>query len=819
LNLDKCDQIDQDITSSDSKVREALSTYNAIAFFPHPFTENTGIAKTVVGESLQDFVKEPLTYLWNMGTPKDMSRDLISADCPKDFFPTEIRFETNPLFKNIARIKVSDAHEIGELDDIYSKCPNCDLFEYCNKGFTYLKLSTPSILALKQIGYDYKSRVLFNIENIFKYPYIIGIYIKSQFFKDRYFRFNPELNVLIGGRGVGKSLLIDLIRFVYNSIPDKEDEYYAILHDKIREQLGNGGKVILFHKNDDNYVLAIERRLVLINNKAEIDWEKDTEFLFYEKYKNKPFYPIKSIENPNSYMEALSQTEIPTIHTKTKSSLFLIDAFIEDFNEIIDRKTKLNKLDDIGGELKILYDKYNNLEKIQNNLLTKLKEQESKFEYLESLKHIDLSKYQKYIGFNERVTKFLETTKKWFSDVKHVIIEQPQIDIFSDIQNEEKKELKDIIKDFERIRKEYSNIKTKTLKIVEETELNFRNIYGAFINDWAQFYELKYDEYQKFIKNQDIDFVEKVQKEIINLNLDIESMETELKDFQSIRENIKEKEQEVINTAEEINNLTNIINRKRRNVISDIKKKLNKYDIKLKIRLKKIKKSKDYTNFLLKIHQTDLIKILNKIQNDFKPYYLGIYILKDQLENYSKNFKRNRRTIFKKLGDLTLNSDFPFIFKNLDLINLFKIYIDKRPIISYKRVSSNQYTNLDKLSIGERCAVILFIMLLEKNKPLLIDQADAELDQDSIKRFSTYLLTMKKNRQIIVATHNANIPVLGDVDLLYHLNTIPSEEKERELGIIENNSGFEDSIENLLILEGGKDAIKRRFKKYDWKIL
>ena len=49
-------------------------------------------------------------------------------------------------------------------------------------------------------------------------------------------------------------------------------------------------------------------------------------------------------------------------------------------------------------------------------------------------------------------------------------------------------------------------------------------------------------------------------------------------------------------------------------------------------------------------------------------------------------------------------------------------------------------------------------MLLEKQKPFLIDQADAELDQDSIMRFSKYLPNMKKNRQIIVATHNEIIP-------------------------------------------------------------
>ena len=77
---------------------------------------------------------------------------------------------------------------------------------------------------------------------------------------------------------------------------------------------------------------------------------------------------------------------------------------------------------------------------------------------------------------------------------------------------------------------------------------------------------------------------------------------------------------------------------------------------------------------------------------------------------------------------------------------------------------------------------------------------------------------MKKNRQIIVATHNANIPVLGDVDLLLHLDTNPSDLGKREKGYISNRAGFEDSINELLLLEGGKDAIIRRFKKYDWKI-
>ena len=316
-----------------------------------------------------------------------------------------------------------------------------------------------------------------------------------------------------------------------------------------------------------------------------------------------------------------------------------------------------------------------------------------------------------------------------------------------------------------------------------------------------------------------MDFIERVQKEITQLNIKIDNLSKELKDFNSISKDIEEKEKAAIKTAGDINQLTNVINKKRRNIITEIQRKLIKYDISLKVRLKKIKKFKEYKNFLLKVHTTQLSEIINTIQNDFKPFYLGIAIIKDELDNYSNKFEKSKRKIFDKLGELAKNSEHPLIFKDLKLIDLFKLYIDKRPIISFKREARNQYIILEKLSIGERCAVILFIMLLEKDKPLLIDQADAELDQDSIKKFSNYLLAMKKNRQIIVATHNANIPVLGDVDLLYHLSTEPSEAEEREVGVVISSSGFEDSIEDLLILEGGKEAIMRRFKKYDWKFL
>lgn len=820
LNMDKCDQIDQDITGSKAKIKNELLNYNGIAFFPHPFTENTGIAKTIAGESLKNFIKEPLSYLWNIAIPSDSTLDvsLKNSDCPKDFFPTEIRFKTEEFFKDIARIKVSDSHDIDDLDKIYSNCPNCSLFEYCRNGYTYLKLSSPSILALKQIGYDYNSRVLYSLENLFDYPHIIGLYAKSNFFKDKYFRFNPELNVLIGGRGVGKSLLIDLIRFVYNYIPDEEDEYYEIFHDKIKEQLGNGGKAIIFHKKNEDYMFAIERRLILIDESRQINWEENTEVLFYEKHNDNPFYSIGIIEEQNKFIETLSQTEIPNIHKKSKSLLSLIDAFIENFIEKKERTEIINDLEKIKEDLKDLYDKYENLEKIQNKISIMEKDLEAKIDYLENLKQLDLKKYQKYIEFDERIQKIPKNIHNWFSNIERIVKDHPNIEIFINLSKDIRKEIDNIVKEYEEIKVKVQEIGKDLLNKIKSADGEFDKSYNKFQEIWNNFYENKYNEYKAFIKDKNIDFVERVQKEITKLHIEIEKSKKQLEELKSLEQNIKDKENDVIIKAREINRITNIIDNKRRNAISDIRRKLNKHEINLKVRLKRIKKYKEYKRYLLKIHSTKLIDVINKIQKNFKPYHLGITIIKDRLHEYSEKFPKNQRTIFEKLNNLTENSSPPFIFNNLDLIDLFKLYIDKKPIISFKRDHSNRYVILDKLSIGERCAVILFIMLLEKNRPLLIDQADAELDQDSIKRLSTYLLAMKKNRQIIVATHNANIPVLGDVDLLYHLDTEPSPEEERELGVISNSSGFEDSIEDLLILEGGEDAIKRRFRKYDWRL-
>ena len=63
--------------------------------------------------------------------------------------------------------------------------------------------------------------------------------------------------------------------------------------------------------------------------------------------------------------------------------------------------------------------------------------------------------------------------------------------------------------------------------------------------------------------------------------------------------------------------------------------------------------------------------------------------------------------------------------------------------------------------------MLTIAMLAESNIPLVIDQPEDDLDNAFI--FSAVvrvLRTIKERRQVILVTHNANIAVLGDAELL-----------------------------------------------------
>jgi hypothetical protein len=120
---------------------------------------------------------------------------------------------------------------------------------------------------------------------------------------------------------------------------------------------------------------------------------------------------------------------------------------------------------------------------------------------------------------------------------------------------------------------------------------------------------------------------------------------------------------------------------------------------------------------------------------------------------------------------------------------------------------------LNELSRGQRCSAILPILLLTGRLPLVIDQPEDNLDNRLIRQVVVNILaSMKLRRQVIVATHNPNLPVLGDAEQAIILRAV------RDRGCALEACGHLDSKEVVKyvtdIMEGGREAFQYRQSIY-----
>jgi ATPase subunit of ABC transporter with duplicated ATPase domains len=131
---------------------------------------------------------------------------------------------------------------------------------------------------------------------------------------------------------------------------------------------------------------------------------------------------------------------------------------------------------------------------------------------------------------------------------------------------------------------------------------------------------------------------------------------------------------------------------------------------------------------------------------------------------------------------------------------------------------SENWQTLEGLSTGQKATAVLLLLLLESEAPLVVDQPEDDLDN----RFITdgVVPTMKeekRKRQFVFSTHNANIPVLGDAELIIGLSTgslnasVQGRVSERYMGSIDLQP-VREMVEE--ILEGGKTAFEMRRQKY-----
>jgi hypothetical protein len=123
------------------------------------------------------------------------------------------------------------------------------------------------------------------------------------------------------------------------------------------------------------------------------------------------------------------------------------------------------------------------------------------------------------------------------------------------------------------------------------------------------------------------------------------------------------------------------------------------------------------------------------------------------------------------------------------------------------------YKHIDELSIGQRCTVVLSVVLENVNVGLIIDQPEDHLDNEFV---ADTLIRAIRNRELmaqtIVSTHNANIPVLGGASMVVQLDS------NGQRGFVKCRGSLESPVvveAILAIMEGGSEAFGKRADFYE----
>lgn len=137
-----------------------------------------------------------------------------------------------------------------------------------------------------------------------------------------------------------------------------------------------------------------------------------------------------------------------------------------------------------------------------------------------------------------------------------------------------------------------------------------------------------------------------------------------------------------------------------------------------------------------------------------------------------------------------------------------------KPKIILSYIDGGKEIAFEKASEGQRAAALVFMLLEQLGGPLIIDQPEGDLDNKIISELTEKLHTAKQNRQILFASHNANIVVSGSSELVGYLDVTGLGGRYFECAGCIESPEICDVITSTM--EGGERAFKDRLDKYGY---
>ena len=171
------------------------------------------------------------------------------------------------------------------------------------------------------------------------------------------------------------------------------------------------------------------------------------------------------------------------------------------------------------------------------------------------------------------------------------------------------------------------------------------------------------------------------------------------------------------------------------------------------------------------------------------------------IENGESWFEGDGRSVSKFTNEFTTDSAF---MRRLATVRL-------TTSIDIQLIVGDKPKPIDKVSDGQRVTAVLMILLAEGDSPLMIDQPEDDLDNRFIATELVDSLRRSSERQVILSTHNANIAVLGGCDALVEM-TFDGDECGPSIHGSIDSTDVSSAVQETL--EGGREALAKRQRRY-----
>jgi predicted ATPase len=127
------------------------------------------------------------------------------------------------------------------------------------------------------------------------------------------------------------------------------------------------------------------------------------------------------------------------------------------------------------------------------------------------------------------------------------------------------------------------------------------------------------------------------------------------------------------------------------------------------------------------------------------------------------------------------------------------------------RGDGQHFRSLEQGSRGQKAAAIVAFLLAHGAEPIVLDQPEDDLDNELIYQLVvTQLRANKGRRQLVVVTHDPNIVVNGDAELIVVMNARAGQCRLLRAGSLQSKE-IRDEVCN--VMEGGREALEKRYRR------